>query len=437
MKDKFARLKENPRYGKLLHWGKLLSVTGLTQIVIQLAGLVTGLLITNLLPKQEYAFYTIANTMLGTMTVLADSGIGVGVMSIGGKVWQDKHKLGVVLKTGISLRRKFAIFSLMVSLPILGYLLYNQGASAMTITLICLSLLPTFWAALSDSLLETIPKLHQAIVPLQKNQGFVGLGRLVLSAGLIALFPFTFLAIIGSGVPRIIGNIRLKKIAGEYIDENAQVDEAVKKDMLKIVRRTLPSNIYNCASSQVTVWLLSLFGTTTAVANMGALGRISVLLSIFTMMMSVLVTPSYAKLPKVKSKLLFNYVGITAVVIPILLLFIGFCYLMSDYILLLLGSKYGGLNDELVLTLVGNCFYVLTGISYSLFTSRGWVLHPVLNIVVNVLAICVFAYLLDVSDLMGAIIFTISVNMVTFLLNFSYGLFEIFKMKDAKQTELH
>jgi hypothetical protein len=44
-----------------------------------------GILIIRLLPV-EYAFYTLANTMHRTMTVLADGGITTGVMSQVGKV---------------------------------------------------------------------------------------------------------------------------------------------------------------------------------------------------------------------------------------------------------------------------------------------------------------------------------------------------------------
>ena len=140
------------------------------KLLCRLLALLRGILIIRLLPVQEYAFYTLANTMLGTMTVLADGGITTGVMAQGGKVWQNKEKLGIVLVTGLELMKNFGIGSLIISLPVLFYLLLHNGASWLMSSLIVLSMIPAFYASMSDSLLEIVPKLHQTILPLQRNQ---------------------------------------------------------------------------------------------------------------------------------------------------------------------------------------------------------------------------------------------------------------------------
>lgn len=85
----------------------MIFITGGAQVLVQLTGLISGILIIRLLPTNEYAFYTLANTMLGTLAVLAGGGISTGGMSEGGKVWRDKARLGGVLATGLKLRRKF------------------------------------------------------------------------------------------------------------------------------------------------------------------------------------------------------------------------------------------------------------------------------------------------------------------------------------------
>ena len=167
MKYILIKLKQHPKYDTIVSWGKLISITGSAQIIVQAVGFVCGILVIRLLPTQEYALYTLANTMLGTMTMLSDAGISTGVMAQGGKVWQNREKLGVVMATGLDLRRKFAIGSLILSTPILLYLLLHNGASWLMAIMIVLSLIPAFYAALSDSLLEIVPKLNQTILPLQ------------------------------------------------------------------------------------------------------------------------------------------------------------------------------------------------------------------------------------------------------------------------------
>src|SRR5262245_44789036 len=102
-------------------------LTGGVQAAIQACGFLGGLVAIWLLPVQEYAYYTIANAVLGTMTVLADSGVAQSVLAQGGKVWQDSQALGGVVAGGMALRRRFAAFALLVSLPILYYLLHQHG----------------------------------------------------------------------------------------------------------------------------------------------------------------------------------------------------------------------------------------------------------------------------------------------------------------------
>src|SRR5215217_4304464 len=177
MKSAVNQLPNVGKFEKIQEWAKLIAMTISAQAVIQLLGLLSGILIVRLLPTTEYAYYTLANTMLGTMTVLADAGISSGVMVQGGKVWQDKTKLGVVVATGLTLRRKFGIVSLLVSLPILIYLLMSHGARVVPSIFIALAIIPSFFAALSDNLLEIASKLHQGIKKLQKNQLFASVGR--------------------------------------------------------------------------------------------------------------------------------------------------------------------------------------------------------------------------------------------------------------------
>src|SRR6476620_8569895 len=120
------RLYTSPYFSKIIEWTKLISITGSSQLLIQGVGLVSGIFVIRLLSTQEYGLYTLGNTMLGTMLVLGDSGISTSVMAQGGKVWQNREKLGSVLVSGFNLRKKFAMVSLLIAIPILLYLLIHH-----------------------------------------------------------------------------------------------------------------------------------------------------------------------------------------------------------------------------------------------------------------------------------------------------------------------
>lgn len=430
MKNILIKLKQHPKYDNFINWGKLISITGSAQIIIQALGFASGILIIRLLPVEEYAFYTLANTMLGTMTVLADGGITTGVMALGGKVWEDKEKIGVVLATGLDLRKKFAIASLIVSMPILFYLLLHNGASWMVTLLIAIAVIPAFYAALSDSLLEIIPKLNQTILPLQKNQIEVGIGRLLLSGLTMFIFPWAFVAVIAAGIPRIWGNIGLRKIVYTMAAKEQQTDIEVRKEILNLVKRILPTSIYYCLSGQITIWLISVFGNTTSLAQLGALSRLSVMLSIFSAIIATLIIPRFAKLTANKHLLLKRFFQIMGLLIILLSIIVLIVYLLPTPILWLLGDAYKGLPFELLLSIISSCIGLLGGIVFNLYSSRGWAMSPIALILINLLAIIISASMLDLGSLRGVLYFNIALGLVALIQTVLFCTYNILLVKN-------
>lgn len=416
----------NVQIDKIKQWSKIIGVTFSAQASIQVLGLLTGVLLVRLLPTEEYAFYTIANTMLGTMTVLADGGISSGVMSEGGKVWKDRTKLGVVLATGIYLRKRFAIVSLLVSAPILFYLLKEHDANILTCSLIILTLIPAFYAALSDTIYETAPKLHQDIKPLQKNQFLVSVLRFVASTAAF-IFPWTFIALLANGLPRSFGNIKLRGMLKKYADEHQKPDKTVEKSILKVVRRVMPGSIYYCVSGQLTIWILSLNGTTTSLASFGALGRIASVTAIFSAVFSTLIIPRFARLPENKSVLIKTFVKDQAILFALNLFFIGLVFVFSDQILFILGAKYKHLNYELLLVAISGCVGVISQATNGLLAARGLIIPPFLFIGTTVIVQIGAAFIFPLSQIEGVIFYGMSTLAVNYLIRLVYFIVVITK----------
>ena len=420
MKGAVQRIYYNPKYSKIFHWSKLIAVTGSAQVIVQFTGLLCGILVIRLLPTQEYAWYTLANTMLGTMSILADGGISTGVMALGGKVWQDKDRMGVILATGLDLRKKFAVISLLVAIPILMYLLWQHGAGWLTIVLITASLIPSFFAVISDSLLEIVPKLKQDIGALQKNQVTVGVGRLLLSGVTLFLFPFTFIAVLAAGIPRIYGNFQLNKIVNGFVNKDQKPDVEIRKSILNIVKRILPGSIYYCLSGQITIWLVSFFGNTSSIAQIGALGRLAMVLSIFSVLFNTLVTPRFARLQNDKLILLNLFFKILIGLIFLGILIICTCYIFSTQALWILGNGYSNLKTEFILSIIASYMGLFAGVLFAINTSRGWTINPLFGIPFNVVIIALGIIFLDISSIKGLFVFNIiimAVDVVIYIVN--------------------
>src|SRR5881396_646401 len=101
----------------------------MVQVIGQIIAFSSGILLVRWLPQREYAFFTIANAMQATLMLLADIGISTGLISIGGRVWQDRRRFGQLIKTALGLRRKLALVSILIVTPILYTMLAKNGAS--------------------------------------------------------------------------------------------------------------------------------------------------------------------------------------------------------------------------------------------------------------------------------------------------------------------
>src|SRR6266852_245764 len=123
---------------------KIVGNFAIVQAVVQIIGFLSGILLVRTLEQREYAYFTIANTMQGTINLLADIGISVGLVSIGGRVWQDRHRFGELINTGLGLRRKLAAVAAIILAPILYAMLAKNGASQIYILLLIVLVLAGF-----------------------------------------------------------------------------------------------------------------------------------------------------------------------------------------------------------------------------------------------------------------------------------------------------
>src|ERR1700692_3492220 len=116
----------------------------LVQAGVQIIAFSSGILLVRWLPQREYAFFTIANAMQATLMLLADIGISVGLMSIGGRLLQSRHCFGELINTGLSRRRKLAAGAVIIVSPLLYVMLTKNGASSIYTLLLIVVVLAGF-----------------------------------------------------------------------------------------------------------------------------------------------------------------------------------------------------------------------------------------------------------------------------------------------------
>src|SRR5437762_13716951 len=167
----------------------------LVQATVQLIAFSSGILLVRWLPQHEYAFYTIANAMQAALMLLADIGISVGLVSIGGRVWQDRHRFGELINTGLAVRRKLAAASVIIVAPILYAMLTKNGASSVYTLLLIAFVLAGFSIQLSVDVFSVVPRLHSDIGRIEKIDCTCAIFRLLLILGLVYFFATVGLAV--------------------------------------------------------------------------------------------------------------------------------------------------------------------------------------------------------------------------------------------------
>ncbi|MGE5944864.1 MAG: lipopolysaccharide biosynthesis protein [Flavobacteriales bacterium] len=437
MKLFFQRIHTHPLFAKTYGWVKLISYTSAAQITVQALGLVSGILIIRILSPAEYALYTLANTMVATMTLLADGGISAGVMAQGAKHWDNPNKLGTVFSTGYNLRKKFAIGSLLVAMPILIYLLNYHGASWIMAFIITLALVPAFITNLSNQLLVIIPKLNQDIYPLQKIEIGVNIARLAFLMLFVFVFPFAFIAVLAAGIPQIWGNKKLFKLSSRYADLKQEQDQVIQKEIYTFVKRMMPGVIYYCLAGNLTIWIASLLSSTNVIAQLGALGRLAIILTVSHVLFNTLITPRFAKMVASSKILLKKYAQINVGLFCFSILTIGAVWLFSNQILWVLGPDYANLNLEVVLVVVASCINFIGTASFSLYISKGWVIKPLISIPIQISSIIIGIFLIDISTIQGILSLNIFIAMVNAIMHITFSIIKIGKSKLTESINLN
>src|ERR1700693_1363252 len=193
----------------------------LVQAAVQIIAFSSGILLVRWLPQREYAFFTIAHAMQATLMLLADIGISVGLMSIGGRVWQDRHRFGELINTGLSVRKKLAAGAVIIVSPILYLMLTKNGASSIYTLLLIVVVLAGFSIQLAVDIYSVVPRLHSDIARIQRIDFICATVRLLLILVLVYLFAAAALAVAIASATFLLQYFLLRAYAAKIVDLKA------------------------------------------------------------------------------------------------------------------------------------------------------------------------------------------------------------------------
>ncbi|MBW4561273.1 MAG: polysaccharide biosynthesis protein [Mojavia pulchra JT2-VF2] len=399
-----------------VHWLKILSKFVSIQIVVQALGLVSGILLVRTLDQQQYAYFTIANTMQATMNLLADIGIGTSLSAIGGKVWQDRYRFGQLINTAMRLRYSLAAISVTIVTPILIWMLIHNGASKIYAILISIVVLAGLNFQLTSDVLIVVPRLHSQINKMQKLDLFSAFFRIVFLGLGYLTFWNAGVAIASTSLVSGLQRFVLGGWVSENIDMHSPFNNEDKSFILKTIKNTLPSTIFFCFQGQLSIFIITIFGNTKSIAEIGALGRISIIFTLINSVMTAIILPSFSRCQSAKL-LTKRYLQILSIFFGFSLLLIFLSVIFPSEILWILGGKYQHLKNELVLMVILTVVNSFVGIMSSLNFSKAWIEFIWIEIPMRLVLQAILLMILNISTIQGVIWLSLLSNLSPFLVN--------------------
>jgi hypothetical protein len=390
-----------------LAWGGRIAEFGFVQGLAQLLAAVAGLVIVRTLSKEQYAWYAIAFQMQTTCFTLADIGIGLGVSSIGGRVWQDRRRFGELVKTGLTMRRWFGTVSLAVCLPATMWMLHANGADWLTTILLCVVLVAGILPLLEFNIYGVVQLLHGEYRRIQLRDLGVAIARVAM-VGVLALTHMS--AALAAAVGAIGNWLQLgvtRRWAGDHADLAAPLNDDDRRELRRLSLVSFPNVLFYCFQGQLTLLILTLVGNSTGIADVTALGRLAMLLSVFSVVFAKLMGPRFTRCQNPR-RLRAMYGGMTALALALLAPIVLVAWLWPRPLLWLLGGKYMDLEAECVWVVAASCVAMFAGVLWGLNSSRAWIrVQAPLFIPTILVAQLVAAWMLNLRQFHDLLIFNL------------------------------
>jgi O-antigen/teichoic acid export membrane protein len=401
---------------KFFSLAKMISQFVSVQIIVQVLGFSSAILLIRNLTKQEYAYFVLANSFQGAINILADSGVGSAVSAIGGKVWQDSDRLGQLVKAALQFRRYLGVLATLIIAPILIYTLVNNGTSLIYSIILTIGILIELYFYLDLGVMGVVPRLHAQITRIQKLDLIYAVSRLATLLAISIVHLNAAIGIFASTIASGLKSVLLWEWVKDTVNVNVNVNEDDQKVILEIVKNDAPNCLFYCVQGQISVWLIGIFGKTENIAELGALSRISIIYLLITSILNNILLPQFSKcqnkkiIIKLYFRILLLYISVSFIVFVMVVFF-------SDFLLSILGNGYKNLNNELYLVIIQVSAGQIIMAMSSINLSKGWIQPPLISIPLILISQVIFLFVFDLSTVYGVLLFGICTNIPSLLIS--------------------
>ncbi len=400
---------------RIIPWMQLASEFTAAHLAARVLALASSLLLVRLLPVNEYGLFTLILSAFTFISTLSDLGITETLSFFRYRSVKKGEDWIQYFYSALKLRRRvFILVFILASL----YVLYTGrqievGTEILVVAIIIIGV--AAWFSIQCNIITFALRLEQhfrhTYILALSNEGaklfVVGvIWLLSLDTALAAMGSVVVGALISVIIALYFFRIHFKRTVGE-----ANTSQNLNRQLYQQILPTLPSAIFFAIQAPLIAWMAAYFGSVENVAQVGALGRLAVVIGLISGFTGSVFVPRLNIVKDDKQFLKYYFMWwLVIVAFGAAIFFV--IKTIPEAILFILGDSYSGLHSELLISAAGAMTGVLAGYSWNISRLKGWVRHQPLAIPVLIIGQVILILNLDLSTTSGVLLFGVGTNLV-------------------------
>lgn len=403
-----TRVLISPRLAQLRRWGRLGAGFAIGQTTTQFLNLLAGFVLLRWLAKEDYAQFSFAFGFQAMLGMLLDLGAAGAITALVGTRASEPAIVGGYVAAAKAMRLRLACFVIPVGAACFFLAGAKHGWPHLTVVLLFGAVVAAVFAQSNASIHATPLLMHRRLGAWYRTGSIAAAARLLVFAGLHAIGALSgwltaWVNTVATGMTAIF----YRRSGAVHSVEPRAASLEMRREMRRYLSPLIPGVVFTAFQSQITVFLITLFGRTENIAEVAALGRVGQVFALLAAFNGVILLPHMAALPRERVFRRYALVLAAAAAIAGSICLLG--WIWPDPLLWLLGGNYAHLGYELRLLLLASSLHYVAGVMWTIHSARKWIFWwgSVLYIVLTLVVQLALVTTLDLSTTAGAMDFAV------------------------------
>lgn len=414
---------------RIRRWASLITSFLAGQGSVQLINLITGFLLLRWLSVEAYAQFSIAFGFQSTLQWMVDLGATHSIVVLTGDRGAKREVVGSYIRSAEHFRQRLFFIVVPVAAIVFPLVTARQHWDWRIKSLLFVSIVSALFFQGWVAYYAAPFLINQKIKRYYQPQIIASLSRLV------TCFSLRFTSLLSSWTSAWASSMMIaiqgwlyRKGSKDLASVPKRSDPECNREMRNYILPMLPWVIFTAFQGQISLLLITIFGQTRNIAEIGALGRLNQLFLILGAFNTTLIMPYIARVSR--SRLAPRYFQILSGVFAICMFITATSFLFPEPFLWLLGSQYQNLKIEIGWSVAVACVGYINTVMMAIHNARKWIywwwatLH-IFTLVATQIA-CIF--LLDLSSTIHVLYFSLITSIAAFVVlaiggafGFAYG----------------